>query len=192
MSGRPTPRISRSDQRGQSRVRPLRQGDRFSIRTELSRPAYLYVLDIDGQGRVTPLYPWQPGKWHTLPADQKPVERVSLPEGDRLGKIKPPGGMETLVLLARESPLADDAELLALLPKIPPQPIRDKGAIFILTNGPREDLVDVTASGGGTRTYDISDVAEDEATLHAVHTLHERLASQFALVRTVTVANGGE
>ena len=26
-------------------------GDRFSIHTELTRPAYLYVLDIDGQGQ---------------------------------------------------------------------------------------------------------------------------------------------
>lgn len=176
------------------KARPLRAGDRFSIQTELSRPAYLYVLDIDGQGQVTPLYPWQPGKWHTLPVRQKPVERVGLPEGDRLGKIKPPGGMETLLLLARETPLTDDAELLALLPEIPPQPIGDKGAIFVLTNGERESLVDVAVSGGGTttRTYDVSDAAQNDATLRTLHTLHERLAPQFPLVRTVTVANRGE
>ena len=69
---------------------------------------------------------------------------------------------------------------------------RTRGRFLSLPTDSVEDLVDVTASGGGTRTFDISDAAQNDAAIHSLRTLHERLASQFPLVRTITVANQGE
>ncbi|MGO9114518.1 MAG: serine/threonine-protein kinase [Thermoguttaceae bacterium] len=184
------------------RARPLRVGDGFKIEVKLSRPAYVYLLNINGQGHVTPLYPWQPGntgeemQWHTLPLDQKSVGRVTLPTGGKdLATIDPPGGMETVVFLARETPLTDDTELLALLPDIVPQPIQDKNAIVCLTNG-QDDVTDAArgrASPATSRTMNIVHRQPiDDRVQQTLHKLHERLASQFPLVRTITVANQGE
>jgi hypothetical protein len=182
------------------RARPLRVGDLFKIEVKLSRPVYVYLLNINGEGRVTPLYPWQTDKngemqWQTLPADQKPVTRVTLPPGDKVATIDPPGGMETLMLLARETPLTDDTELRALLPLIAPQQIQEKTAIVRLTNG-QDDVVDVATGTAGpetSRTMSIVHTQQiDDRVLQTLHTLHERLAPQFPLVRTITVANQGE
>src|SRR6185369_2474881 len=48
---------------------PLRTGDEFKIVAEVDRPAYLYLFWVDENGAGVPVYPWQPGKWGTRPAD---------------------------------------------------------------------------------------------------------------------------
>jgi hypothetical protein len=178
---------------GDPRARPLRPGDLFSIQAELSRPAYLYLVGIDGRGQASPLYPWQPDKWHTLPAVQKPVERVTLPDGERLGTIKPPRGMETLLLLAAENPMTDDRDLATLLTGLPPQPVGSKRIMLSFTNGQRDTMMDVTTPEGANRSFDISDTKMvDDEVLRTQMVIHRGLSKQFPLVRTVTVANSGE
>src|SRR5207247_1487817 len=54
-------------------VAPLKPGDRFAVEAQLDRPAYCYVLWIDADGTVDPVYPWKPGHWDERPAEEQPV-----------------------------------------------------------------------------------------------------------------------
>ncbi len=92
----------------QPRVLPLKAGDRFRIEARLSRPAYLYLLWIGSDGKVSPIYPWKSGHWDASPEPEAKIDRLELPtNADKAWEI-PAGspGVETLLLLVREaSPL---------------------------------------------------------------------------------------
>jgi hypothetical protein len=87
---------------------PLKPGDQFRIAARTDRPAYLYLFWIDTEGHAAPVYPWQPGKWGTRPADERPVAELELPptaaKGYTISGDRP--GMETLILVARTERLA--------------------------------------------------------------------------------------
>jgi hypothetical protein len=46
----------------------------------LNRPAYLYVLWIDTDGKALPVYPGRPGHWEDRPAQERPVAKPRRPE----------------------------------------------------------------------------------------------------------------
>ncbi len=103
----------------QSGVLPLKAGDRFRIEARLNRRAYVYLIWVGSDGKVSPIYPWKPGHWDTRPEREERIDRLDLPaEADKAWEI-PTGspGIETLVLLIREeSPLPRrDGECLAKL-----------------------------------------------------------------------------
>jgi hypothetical protein len=88
---------------------PLRAGDLMRIEVDMKRPAYLYVVWLEAGGAAVPVYPWRGGDWKRLPAEQAPRRRFSLPPEEGAGNPLSEGssGVEALVLLAREEPLAD-------------------------------------------------------------------------------------
>jgi hypothetical protein len=100
---------------------PLRQNDRFIIEAEIDPPAYLYVVWVDPDHDVTPVYPWNPtggpqklDPWKTRPPQEQRVDRVTLPPNVenryRAPAAKP--GMATIVMFARAAPLdVPDAEV---------------------------------------------------------------------------------
>jgi hypothetical protein len=92
----------------QPKVLPLKAGDRFRIEARLNRPAYLYLFWIGYDGKVSPIYPWKPGRWDARPEREAKTDRLDLPaNADKAWEI-PTGspGVETLLLLVREeSPL---------------------------------------------------------------------------------------
>ncbi len=100
-------------------VLPLKTGDRFWIEVRINRPAYLYLFWVGSDGKVAPLFPWQPGHWEERPAEEQKRDRLDLPpDANKAWEIpasKP--GIETLLLLVREdSPLPrEDEEKLAKL-----------------------------------------------------------------------------
>ena len=116
-------------------VLPLTPGDSIAIVAEISPPAYLYVLWIDADGSVDPVYPWKPGHWDKRPAEERPVGSLRRPEGPpaRIGPSAP--GMETLVLLARETPLPADVDLKAELGEVRPQASQTLQAMAWFENG---------------------------------------------------------
>src|SRR5581483_3040429 len=68
-------------------------------------PMYLYLVWIDTDGKATPIYPWA-GDWARPPAAEEARARLLVPEPPNLVPLGPgSGGVETLVLLARDSPL---------------------------------------------------------------------------------------
>jgi hypothetical protein len=118
-------------------ARPLRAGDEVRVEAEVTRPAYLYVLWIDTQGKVLPVYPWREGEWSQRPEPEEPVQRLRLPE--KAGDVWPiqsgPAGMETLALLVRETPLPREDNLEALLGELGPQLLQDPQDVAWFENG---------------------------------------------------------
>src|SRR5262249_16337820 len=60
---------------------PVKEGDEFRIEGRLNRPAFVYLIWIDSQGAVTPVYPWEPGSdWEVAGAEEaRPA--LTLPTG---------------------------------------------------------------------------------------------------------------
>jgi hypothetical protein len=118
-------------------VLPLKPGDRFAVEAELDRPGYCYILWIDADGTVDPVYPWRPGHWEERPAEEQPVTRLRRPEAlDRSYGIKESApGMETLVLLVRATPLPRDLDLRAELGPVRAQAAQSLEATVWFQNG---------------------------------------------------------
>jgi serine/threonine protein kinase len=122
-------------------VLPLKPGDRFAVEAEISPPAYLYILWIDADGSVDPVYPWRRGHWDDRPAEEKPVEQVRRPAlserpfGGTFGIKESQPGMETLVMLARKTPLPRGVDLKAELGAVPPQKMRTMHSTAWCENG---------------------------------------------------------
>jgi hypothetical protein len=171
-------------------ARPLRKGDRVRIHTELNRPAYQYVLWIDTAGKVTAIYPWIDGDWDKR-RPQRPRARLSLPEEklDELFEIDPgTPGMETLLLLVRETPLPRDVDLAKILAGLEPQQRKRD-----------EELAEVAWFENGEVVRDEKDrgpnlvdtVKSSNPILRLHHELHERLGKHFTYTRAVTFGNRG-
>jgi hypothetical protein len=92
---------------------------KYAVRVEakVNKPGYFYLFWIDTEGTVAPIYPWRPGKWESRPAEEKAISELHLPEDPQiLWKVKKgPAGMETLLLLVRETPWPQDKDLRKLL-----------------------------------------------------------------------------
>jgi serine/threonine protein kinase len=125
---------------------PLRPNDWIRIEAQMNRPAYLYVVWIDTDGKATPLWPWKKNDWAKLPAAQIPRDRLALPESESGHDIMPlsggPPGIESLLLLTRDTPLtaAENAEVTRILsrplPRRPMAWVETEIAIW-LENGER-------------------------------------------------------
>jgi serine/threonine protein kinase len=118
-------------------TRPTRFGDQIRLTAEVDTPAYLYVLWIDAGGNVQPVYPWEEGKWEKRPAKERPIKKLSLPEDlAEYWKMQVgPAGMETLVLLARATPLPAKVDIRASLVDLGPQALNDKMDVAWFQNG---------------------------------------------------------
>jgi hypothetical protein len=94
------------------RALPLVPGDHIRIEATVEPAAYLYLFWINSAGKAEPLFPWEEWKDVGLPRQEKPESKVSLPEEANQGfKFRTPGtGLETLLMLARSTPLTDSAE----------------------------------------------------------------------------------
>jgi hypothetical protein len=166
-------------------ARPLQVGDRIRVDAELNRPGYLYVLWIDTTGRVLPVYPWLEGEWNRWPAREQPRKTLSLPEYGEPYKMLPgPEGMETLVLLVRDTPWPRDKDLAALLGELGPQPLVDPGAMAWFENG--EIVQDEPL-----RAPDLKRQASSDVTLRTQLRLREKLRQHFSYLRAVCFANQG-
>jgi serine/threonine protein kinase len=111
---------------------PMRTSDTFRIECEVDPPAYLYLVWVDPDHDITPVYPWKPvGEWRgTRPAKEEPQSRLSLPAdvGIRWRAQKARPGVATMVLLACEKPLAaSDDEVEGWFKALPDLPLPPGG-----------------------------------------------------------------
>jgi hypothetical protein len=103
---------------------PLLAGDKVRIEAAVTPEAYLYLFWIDTEGTVNPIYPWQPGKWNTRPDVEQPRASLEMPFHAEKGFTitGQEAGMETLLLLARSTPLqASDDEVQRWFTGLPAQ-----------------------------------------------------------------------
>jgi hypothetical protein len=113
------------------RALPLRPADHFKITVEVDPPAYLYLIWVEEKGAAVPVYPWVLGNWGTRPAEEKPLHRleVKAPNGNWLKVTGDTPAMETVLLLARPTPLpASDAEARGWFAGLAPLPLRGEKA----------------------------------------------------------------
>jgi len=110
---------------------PLRPNDKFRIEGKVDPPTYLYVVWVDPDHDVTPVYPWNAAKgWGTRPAEEKALGKVSLPPdvGERYTAPKAKPGVATMVLFARSTPLeATDDDVKKWFETLPELPLPSGG-----------------------------------------------------------------
>ncbi|MBX9625085.1 MAG: serine/threonine protein kinase [Gemmataceae bacterium] len=114
-----------------TRVMPLRPGDRCRVDAAVSPPAYLYVFWIDEVGQALPLYPWAPLRWGTRPAAEEQVgeKRIKDANGNWFKIGGDAAGMETVLMLARPTRLgATDDEVKRWFAGLRPLPMRGERA----------------------------------------------------------------
>jgi hypothetical protein len=181
-------------------ARPLRLGDTVRIAVELNRPAYLYVLWIDAEGKVGPVYPWVEGDWNRR-GTEKPNQKLLLPEthfgesarnrdeGPPNYPMKTgPAGMETLLLGVRATPLPVNVDLEAVLAGLGTQ-ARDNA----------DELREVAWFQNGDLVWDEKDRAPNlggtkgsgNPMLRLQYVLGERLGEHFEFTRAVTFGYQG-
>jgi hypothetical protein len=176
---------------GEEGALPLYRGDKFRIEAHAGVPAYLYLFWVKAEGQVLPVYPWTPGKWGTRPAAEEPVRDVSLPKTKTNGYplSGEQEGMETLLLLARETPLPlDDAALQKLFAGIGPQrPIQNQRSAVWFENGKV-----VEGDPRRQRDYFDTEVGLNDPVLRLQALIEERLQPRASFTSAVSFARLGE
>lgn len=85
----------------------LPPGGRVVVTARLPDPRFVYIVWISPESGPIPIYPWRVGDWRSRPADEQPVRDVTRD----VGRLTPSPTVETVVLLARSSPLPSDFDL---------------------------------------------------------------------------------
>lgn len=164
---------------------PLHPGDQIRLNVQLNRAAFLYLVWIDSEGHAVPVYPWKPGDWEIRPREEQKTETLSLPEtGDHGWPLTGAAGMETLMVLARDTPLRGDTELKTYFENLPLQPMQDPRAIVWFHDGKiltkQEDRV------RGPSFFNEAKI--DDPLLQTQRILYDRLHAEFDLVTAVSFA----
>jgi hypothetical protein len=170
---------------------PLKVGDQVRVEAQMDPPAYLYVIQIDTEGKVRPIYPWERGRLDQRQAEQPraslwlPEQRTSDGELACYAVLPDPPGMETLLLLVRPTPLPFEVALDRLLADMPPQRRQDPRAVVWFENG---EVVRHEAE----RAFALFDPQRiDDPVLQTQVMLQDRLRPYFAYTRAVSYANQG-
>lgn len=170
--------------------RPLKKDDEIRIVATLNRDAFVYVLWIDIEGKVQPVYPWIEGDWKRR-RPEKPVTKLSLPDtkpGDVW--IVEPGaaGMETMLLLVRETLLPKSIDLEALLKGLPKQHRsreEELGEVAWFENG--QVVTDEKNRAANLKKA----VGSSNPNVALQSELQKRLKDLFTFTRAVTFGNAG-
>jgi tRNA A-37 threonylcarbamoyl transferase component Bud32 len=173
---------------------PARHKELVVAEARLNQRGYVYLLWLDGQGRATPLYPWNDLLIeHDLtarPPERPPQQIVTSPMGSP--DDRPKGwplddhdGLETVLLLARRTPLPADVDLAGIVGRLPPTPLRDRGEFGVrgFDEGQPVDSLNV----GENRGLEKEAAAIDDPLLG----LMQRLREHFEVVRAVRFAHQG-
>ena len=106
---------------------PVREEDGIRIEASYAEPVHAYIVWIDPTGKVAPLYPWNPGDRLDVdrpgPLAQQPpaVREVCSPANKENGwPLDDTAGLETVLVLARRTPLPAGVDLGDVLGKLPP------------------------------------------------------------------------
>ncbi len=168
---------------------PLQAGDQVRVAVELNRPAYVYLVWIDTAGVAAPVYPWKPGRWVPRPETETPVERLELPdERDRGWPMGGGPGMETLVLVARDTPLPASFDFAATFSGLKPQTMQNVRALVEFDAG--QVITEARQLDRGPKFFNPQQI--NDVVLQTQQRIAEKLGSQFSLIRAVSFANGGE
>ena len=170
---------------------PVRAGGIMSLEVRLNQPAYTYLVWLDCEGQVLPLYPWNSESLehkyiHQPPPTRQAAKLVYSPllgGGWTFGKR---GGVETVLLLARRTPLDSKTQLGTLLAPLPSPAMRLRDELVVLGLNTGADSVSTLLAN--SRGDEQEALAADEP----LRKLLFQLGQHFELVRAVRFAHEGE
>src|SRR5262245_31735775 len=113
------------------------------IEVELDEPAFIYLVWINPEGAIVPLYPWNNETLEVKDISQPPpvrraTKRIFSPLLGRAWTFGSRNGTETVILLARRSALPENIQHAKLLTS-PPTPEFDNPADHITVRVPNSD-----------------------------------------------------
>jgi hypothetical protein len=171
---------------------PVRADGWMSLEAYFNQPACPYLVWFDCEGRVVPLYPWNDDTIDVTDFNQPPplrrptklvISPMTIGSGWRFGRR---GGLETMLLLARRTPLEQGTRLGALLEPLPAGAVRQPNEVAVLElSGAGRS---VTALLSLNRGADDAARAVDEP----LRARMVKLRDHFELVRAVRFAHEGE
>ncbi len=163
--------------------RPLRPYDKLRLRANVNRPSFLYVVWLDTRGTALPVYPWRHGDWHDRPTRERPISNLALPavldEAWTMGNDPP--GMETLLLLARATPLPADVDLRHAVAALTATPLPARPALFWFQKGGDQPR---TGRKRGILLDRLKAVSDPM--LHLQQLIAEALGPHFGFIRAVS------
>lgn len=171
---------------------PVRAGQLMNLQVSLNQPAFVYLVWLDCEGRVVPLYPWNKEDEMQVKDVNEPVDAgrgkvvrnpMTLGKGWTFGKR---GGLETILLLVRRTALPDDVRLGGLLGTLPVAKMRmpDELAVLGLDHSDASVSTLLEQSRGNPEEARKAD--------EPLRTLMGRLQKHFDLIRVVRFAHEGE
>lgn len=111
---------------------PIRNGDQLQLEAHLNQPSYLFLVWVDTEGKPQALHPWNDRHiLHALdspPPAHLPRQELYSPGPDLSSATWPmegPAGLETILLLARRTPLPADFSLKPIIGELPPTPCEE-------------------------------------------------------------------
>jgi hypothetical protein len=167
---------------------PVQAGGVMSLQVQMSEPAYCYLVWLDTRQQVLPLYPWNTVTVEVRdlaepPPLRQPAKTIYSPllgGGWTFGEHH---GMDTVLLLARRTPLPKEVNLATLI-----KPLPHADAV-------RPDELEVLALDGGPKASPFvlhppgADGSKQSAADHPLAPLLARLAEHFDLIRCVRFAH---
>jgi serine/threonine-protein kinase len=174
---------------------PARRGEMVHLEARLNQPAHAYLLLLDSRGEVTPLYPWNGVELthdlSTPPPVRPPRQVVHSPtteDADDPSKGWPldeHDGLETVLLLARRTPLPGDVKLAEVVGKMPVVPLGHPAEVAVRGFDPGGGLTEINR--GEYRGFQKGADDIDDPLLK----LMGRLRRHFEMVRAVRFAHQG-
>ncbi|HEV3262881.1 MAG TPA: protein kinase [Gemmataceae bacterium] len=167
---------------------PVRNGESVHVEARLNQPGYVYLLWVDGRGAVDTLYPWsRDDDLRTPPPYQEPRQVVHSPAQEAKGwPVEGKSGLETVLLLARRTPLPAVVRLARVVDRLPPAPLRDPREV-VVRGFDRDQPVDAIEfenhRGAGKEAAEIDD---------PLLRLMDRLRPHFDVIRAVRFAHRGD
>ena len=170
---------------------PVRASDWMSLEVHFNQPAFTYLVWLDCQGQAVPLYPWnydsiEVKDLHQPPPVRRPAKVIMSPTLGTGWKFGRRGGLETVLLLARRTPLGESTQLGSLLGALPTAKMRQRDELAILGLG---------VGAGSVSTLLAANRGPEEEARAADEPLRAallRLREHFELIRAVRFAHEGE
>lgn len=176
---------------------PLKPGlDYLRIEAKLNRPAYLYLVWVDTEGKASLIHPWDEA-WQRRPFAEERLQELFWPSASTAAKLgNGPPGTESLLLLARDDKLPEYVVIEKLFDGLPPQKSlhRREAAWFengLLVQG-EKDRAAINFDGDRARPLLKQQVILNDPVLQTQALLRTKLKDWFPYSRAVCFSSAGD
>ena len=106
---------------------PVQSGGGMCLDAKLDEPAFIYIVWIDSEGKILPLYPWNNERLEVTdirvpPPVRRATKLIFSPQLSHIWTFGDKPGVEAVILLARRTALPEETKIADLLdPSAAPQ-----------------------------------------------------------------------